>query len=78
MKMKLNQLKVLQELAKSTHHLVVQVTIIFVFSSMDEVEVPTKQPRTNMSNPALLQLLEKLYFVLLTLRAINRSKPPRC
>jgi hypothetical protein len=42
MKMKLNQLKVLHELAKSTHHLVVQATIIFVFSSMDEVEVPTK------------------------------------
>lgn len=65
------------EVKESVHLAVVEASVIFVHGRGNHVEVTANEPRAGHIGPQVLELRDKLQLLIVSLRAIDASNPPR-
>lgn len=69
--------EVISHSAESVHHAAIDVTIVLVFVTQDELEVSADEPGLVAGSPELLKLMEELNLGCIILRPVDHRDPPR-
>ena len=66
----------INQTTKSAHRCSIEIPIIFIFSTCDEIEVPKNCPWSLASRSHTTQFLHKEEFVIIALGPVHTSHPP--
>ena len=69
--------EVIENAAEASHHASVDVPVVFVFISIDQVEVPAQHPWTGAIGADAAYFLKERDLLMILLRPIYNGQPPR-
>jgi hypothetical protein len=66
---------VVNEFPESPHHSPIQICVVLVILFVDQIEIPSEQPRSRTDRSNTSELLQESNFIIISLWPIYHSEP---